>query len=459
MLTLEELENQLLSMKPVEDAPTPSIVKKTVVFRNYEKIPESTNVAKMLKNKTAFSKFMTTQEKQLMAKIQIKQLTTDNKYLDDYYFDKFNEKSKNSLCSLASESSKDLSLQYLLTKQQTSKAKTKKKAVAISTLESTLGKASVSSVRAHRKIAKFQPTNTSSEAQSAVSNTMHLRVLACIESLFLHALNIEEVLHNAGVTEIGNNTFDSSTSSSIDILRQQIETDLRLSSTNFPLKKEHLIEMIQFLNFKKGIKVISKITPYLTSKSAYLLLRKILCCLEYVDVISAPASAPSATRHVNFFINNVIFPFIANVNELPYESILELLQEFIAKKDLSIILFRKTGIVISCVLLNRLEQLMGSNVKNEEFVEQSVGESFFKSLEDAFLDVFNDCSLDPEMEYYVWQFYAFLAGIIPEEKRKSLVFELRDKIISTIQTKTESSIKNLNLFLNALGLDASQINV
>ena len=46
---------------------------------------------------------------------------------------------------------------------------------------------------------------------------------------------------------------------------------------------------------------------------------------------------------------------------------------------------------------------------------------------------------------------------IESDRKRSMILELRDKILVIVEEADERAVKNLNVFLNALGLDASQL--
>jgi hypothetical protein len=62
--------------------------------------------------------------------------------------------------------------------------------------------------------------------------------------------------------------------------------------------------------------------------------------------------------------------------------------------------------------------------------------------------------VDPQ---YVWQFFAAVAHCSSPDQQRIVVAELREKIIETVFQQGEAGSKKVNIFLNALGLDASQL--
>ena len=62
-------------------------------------------------------------------------------------------------------------------------------------------------------------------------------------------------------------------------------------------------------------------------------------------------------------------------------------------------------------------------------------------------------------DLYAWQFLAAMAvGASPDQQR-ILVTEVRDKIFEVMSTQGDKNREKVNIFLNALGLDASQLSM
>ena len=62
-------------------------------------------------------------------------------------------------------------------------------------------------------------------------------------------------------------------------------------------------------------------------------------------------------------------------------------------------------------------------------------------------------------DFYVWQFMALVALNVDADAKKAMIVELRDKIMSIVEHGSQKNLSHLNLFLNVLGLDSSQLSV
>jgi DNA topoisomerase 2-associated protein PAT1 len=76
-------------------------------------------------------------------------------------------------------------------------------------------------------------------------------------------------------------------------------------------------------------------------------------------------------------------------------------------------------------------------------------------------------TLPSSIDSRAWTFFAVFAILAPQDYRPTLVTGLREKILSDLgstrqgwiadEEERTARLSNLNLFLNSLGLDASQI--
>jgi hypothetical protein len=132
----------------------------------------------------------------------------------------------------------------------------------------------------------------------------------------------------------------------------------------------------------------------------------------------------------------------------------------------------KVGLVLLCILLSRADVLKGQEeqsmplddlVDEDEAADQGVFaktltgliSQLYETLDGSFLDIFP--AAPTESAFYVWQFLSLLVNNISMEQRHSLVVEVREKVLATVSSANETWISDLNIFLNSMGLDASQL--
>lgn len=421
-LTLEELEQELLAMETEKVPHSPA-----------SSVPQQQNISEKLnrinQQKLGYANLMTSHEKSLMTKIQLKQLSTGNKFLDDYYYNAVHQKSSSS-----TSSDSDVRLPALIRRTA---PKLKRSMVS---LDSALGKASMSSVRAQRKI---RPVAKEAEFSIKASAAMHLRVLTKIESLLLASLDIEELQQKQNETE----NFEDE----LHKLKAEIVQELALDSTDV-MNKEQLFCMIHFLNYDKGQKAIKRICSYVPVAQQIILLEQIVVCLKYLDIFGAPCSKKYVQK-LNFFINNAIIPFIDALGKYTEQQLVQIITRLFDANAGMQFLSNKVCLVLCCILLNALENCKTKNVE----LTDRCADLIFDHIEGNAVELFRNAKLDDEVGFYSWQFLSFLAGFIKDEQRKTLVIELKDYILQTVMSEDQNKIKNLNLFLNTLGLDSSQL--
>ena len=326
---MEEIEQQLLSIDNEQNLqPTP-----------HESIDIESKLNRIQERTIRYSNLMTMHEKCLMAKIQLKQLSSGNKYFDDYYSSMLHQRN---IPSVAGDSNVKLPT-------FTRRAAPKMKRSLVS-LDTALGKASMSSVRVPRKIHRV---SRETEFSIQTGTAMHLRVLNKIESLYLAVLGIEELEYKHH--DHGMENFQEA----LNKLKSGIIHELSLDS-QVSMNKEQLLGMIQFLNYEKGQKIIKRICPYLSDEQQVILLERIITCLKYLDIINASFTG-KLVQKLNLFINNAIIPFVDTIvtrnNEENIRIIHNLLDSSVAIQHLS----NKVCLVLFCILLNALESAKDRN--------------------------------------------------------------------------------------------------
>ena len=421
-LTLEELEQQLLAIDDENEPNVPGV-------SNHSQIDIAERLNRIQQRMFKYSRLMTTHEKSLMTKIQLKQLSSGNKYLDDYYCNELHQRDDS---SLPSDSNVKLPT---LVKHTAPKIKR-----SLVSLDSALGKASMTSVRARRKVISA-PKETAFSIKASAA--MHLRVLTKIESLYLAALDIEELQHEHGEEE----TFEDN----MNRLKKDIIDELTLDSVH-TMSKEQLFSMIQFLNYEKGQKVIKRVCSYLPITQQIVFLEHIIVCLKFLDIVNAPFSKKSMQK-INLFINNVIIPFTEEIGMYDEQQIAHIIDILFNFNNETQFYSNKICLVLGFVLLNALENC---KTKNAELTDKCA-ELIFDCIEGNAIELFKYENVDEEIGFYSWQFLSFLAGFVKDEQRKVLVIELKDYIIQTVNSNDQNKIKNLDLFLSTLGLDSSQL--
>lgn len=203
--------------------------------------------------------------------------------------------------------------------------------------------------------------------------------------------------------------------------------------------------LVQFLKYSKGKKIVPRVLKIFSEAQKMMFLEKLVASFEYLDFMMEN----SDKSNVDLFINSVLAHLIPFVSGLDFNVISALLSALLSKTSAYWIFMNKAGIVFVSVFMSRLEMLKtDSNLTFQPLVDQ-----IFASLQGNFASLFKN----NDAEFYVWQFLALLALNSSLDQKRTLVLELREIILRTVKSDNEPLIANMNVFLNALGIDASQL--
>lgn len=191
------------------------------------------------------------------------------------------------------------------------------------------------------------------------------------------------------------------------------------------------------------------------------LLTRLIEFFEYLDV--GRHEAPE--KEMELFINSILAALVPYVAKSPIENVIAKVELLCNKEGLPWIITNKAGIVLSCILLSRLEILKSSGGGNNSETETlkhaqlaALFESIFDQIQERLADIFTNLH-NADTEFYGWQLMALLALNVDADRKRIMVMDLRDRILSVVQRGDTKAVANLNIFLNALGLDASQLGV
>ncbi len=508
-VTVEELEAQLASgarVTPVGAGPPPGLVTSSSKGSTGTAPPISTLISGLKQAAPAASclaasstaplslddpnrGFMNRFERELIQRIHTHQLTTDNPHMDDFYYQSLTKKRAASASNAAAAASAAPLLYFPLPsvadrerefhRRQQRRARREREMAAKEgrepenllpvkstkessgeALELVLGKVTHSSSRKPRQ--QLQIPSTFAEGDSGVVLvSLHERVLTSIESVYAAVLSVEDCYLRAegAAVERGEGAVPSEEvekrpefAELLQTAQLQVAQELGLQGNrSAEAAADH--EFIHFLTIPKGKGILSRALKILSSQQRERFLFKLVKFFDFLDVVRP--ETPVAV--VDAFIASVLSPLVAFVGEAEWETVLSALRDVFAKRSFVWIALTKAGMVLLCILLSRLEILKaGEEVAAEVEEAARVTERIFDALEGHLAELFTVRVAD-NREFYAWQFLALLAMNVDSERKRNMIMELRDNILVIVESGEESSIHNLNVFLNALGLDASQL--
>ncbi|KAI9014425.1 topoisomerase II-associated protein PAT1-domain-containing protein [Phycomyces nitens] len=263
--------------------------------------------------------------------------------------------------------------------------------------------------------------------------------------------------------------------------------------------------IISILSTGKGKKVIPRIVRYLSSDQNLTMVTVIIANFEQLQVCrhviypgTTVANAEEAKKQqfvtyedVELFMNTAAPALLGFISEAPLRVINGLFHLFMEKNNVEVVSQSRPGLAFLAMLLSRAEILkQGGGALNglappaaEELAQwQEAYGKLFSTLQGRYASIFpslyylvpihpsmNMMQLSLELDdIYVWQFLAAMAVGASMEQQHILVTEVRDRVMENIvlahsnrllAPQSTHRIANVNLFLHALGLDASQVTV
>lgn len=404
--------------------------------------------------------FMTQKEKDIVAHLQIGQLRTDRPAVDDYYYRAVSRKSGER--GDLDDTLKPLYFPALDTRRRPMKAITE------FTVEGSLGKVSKSSH--HRPRTQFQPPPTAPAVLAKDLSNSAFAVKGIVEQVFRGLIAIEDA--TASLIDDVEETPERQRHDHADIASAQDEIVQALGlGGSVPFDAAAKYNLSQILVLPKGSKAVGRALKAVSHEAALTLAGRIFTVLPLLEhcIVAGTGSAMDA------FIADVLVPLVSVVGRSDWREVFGLFRALLGHNSATLsptisssigwLLAGKVGLVSACMLLSRLECLKESMSLSEDTIEQLELSESCEHLCDVILHdrLPTLLSNNPgrsgatEHDHYAWQFLALLAVNIDGERKRSMVMELRDKILAVVGEGSTKSVKSMNVFLNALGLDASQL--
>ncbi|OZJ04385.1 hypothetical protein BZG36_02406 [Bifiguratus adelaidae] len=232
---------------------------------------------------------------------------------------------------------------------------------------------------------------------------------------------------------------------------------------------------IAFLSVPKAKKLVARIVRHLTPEQTLTMLTMLVANFDSLDVcqpglydISAPAGINKDVQYqIDYFVNHVIPFALGFISDAPFKIVLGLMAIFLDRNNIPKITKTKAGLAFLTIFLSRAEILKEQHVDDMELSQWTgIYNNLFSTLQNHFLGIFPPVSAANDT--YVWQFLAAMAVGASMEQQHILVTEVREKVLQNVAAAANPrvpadeaalGIANTNLFLHALGLDASQVTV
>lgn len=462
-----------------------------------------------------YNNLMSQHEKELIAKIQISQLVTDDPYMDDFYYQIYttlnnptsgggggtilpmtknpgndnevgsgNKKQlnwqqsllmKSNVKSVGNVSEKmQLQMQRLIDSRKHSKPKG-----TSLYLEGALGKISLNSVKNPKQSIQIVAHHHKEHTLPSFTRLSHKKILRSIESIYNSVLNLEQLFRE----------FETLESDNVDKWRSDVDTNVQSIWAELGLDEPVAVNLphplAYFLSYSKGKKVLPRVINFLNPEQIMIIFTTLITRLESLDVCNMPTGMDH--EPVEEFMTAIIPSLVGFVTDLPLRIVNSSMRIILERHNMVWLARSKVGLAILTMLLSRAEILKqgaassggagasgavtaGINSGLPVFSDQDhstwmeLYNFLFMSLHTHFASIFppigmlNASSSD---EVYLWQFLAAVGvGATSVDHQKVLVSEVRERVLETARRNDNlKAIANVNLFLNALGLgiDAHQL--
>ncbi|KAG0042140.1 hypothetical protein BGZ83_000843 [Gryganskiella cystojenkinii] len=503
MMSLEEVEAALMNINGGRPIYSEAMIAEQqakqarLEQRRAERVAKQAEIAK-------HNGLMTQSDKDFINRIQISQLVTDDPYADDFYCQVYtalrnrhlqqmgipnagldgdangqNEGNRRRGPNGRSEQRIQQQVQRIV-----SDAKRNPKRTNV-TVEGALGKIAVNSVLNPRQllqVSKRGANEASGGSSPKISSspgpvgTKSHTVLGWIENVYTYVLALEQKRRQQpppprmGEEEAAGEAIRR-WNEEYGVLARKMWDELRIT---VPIGIVHPHPFISILNYSKGKKVIPRVLRHLLPEQTLTLLTMLVANFESLNVCKAEVYADvQGNQEIELFMNTIVPPLLGFVSETPFRIVVGLLALFIERNNMIWVARSKPGLAFLTLFLSRAEILKQGQgnypIPDEREVNQwnELYNRLFSQLQTQFSALFMPKATMTE-DVHVWRFLAAMAVGASVDQQHILVTEVREQVLENViaaqasrlaPEKAAQRIANVNLFLHALGLDASQVSV
>lgn len=440
---------------------------------------------------TKYSGFMNPRDKDFVTRVQLSQIFSEDPYNEDFYYQVYkviNNQGTNHIDGMSAIAQNyleqsghrlggkhrraDVALQRM--QQQVSKAvtvaKERRPKQGILTKEGALGKVSFGTLNKPRTTLVVDAKEGDIEIESndvvpselKFSKSSRKFHLYLIEKLYGITLRYESM-------ERENKEFDRK-----DLLEVISKDD----------------SFVYIFNYDKGLKLFPRFFRFLSYEEKLITINLIFTNLQKIDIILKSSYKSYEDSIVPAEINKKLENFQTHVSknlvlflsEAKFSEVLNLLIIILTQNNLLFLCTTKLGLSFITISISRLElikQEFAYNLSAEEVSTWSqVYDKLFEQLEGKLIQIFppslssanTTVKKSDEDDSYIWQFLASLSLAGKLNHQRIIVDEIRDEIFG-VQAKAKNDIVggnferaniligNLNLFLNVMGLKATEDDI
>ncbi|KAJ2633649.1 DNA topoisomerase 2-associated protein pat1 [Coemansia sp. RSA 1290] len=301
--------------------------------------------------------------------------------------------------------------------------------------------------------------------------------LRAIEAVYSAVLQLEQLLREQSRLPAGEHRAVQTWATSYAQAQEQAWAELGAAQ---PITNTYPHPLVRFLAFSKGKRLIPRLVHHLSLDQTLALTTTIIANFESLDVcrfgsfsMSSDVSARQRDE-TSLFLHAVMPPTLAFMAETPLQIINGLFALFMERNNVAWVARTRPAQVFMTVVLGRsamLRQQQQQQQQQDLFQAAELYNHLFSVLRGSVPSLFPPLPAlgqtpRPAEDVHAWQFLAALAQSASVEQQHILVADARSVVLERVQLAKSGQVPsdvavaiigNVNLFLNALGLDASQI--
>ncbi|KAJ2742282.1 DNA topoisomerase 2-associated protein pat1 [Coemansia sp. BCRC 34301] len=394
-----------------------------------------------------------------------------------------------------------------------SEARRRPKAASHLALEGALGKISVNSARNPKQVIQVQQGVVSTDSKHFSPSAHDLggifaglgdarnpaaerrKTLRSIENVYGAVLRLEQLIreqvrlppaHAAGADHPSVQAWIFAYNEAKDRVWAELDASQPISNT-YPHP------LVRFLSFAKGKRIFPRVVHHMSIDQVLALTTTIIANFETLDVCRFAGSsytggsgggslvvAARQREETDLFLQAVMPPALGFLSETSLQIVNGLFALFMERNNVAWVVRSRPALGFLTMFLGRtaaaVKQAVAAGDGYQQDVYQASAELYghlFNSLRGGLASVFPQAGgesgqqqVGPMEDVYAWQFLATLAVGASVEQQHTLVAEVREKVLEKVQLAKGGHLPaelaaavtaNINLFLNALGLDVSQV--
>ncbi|EEB07134.1 topoisomerase II-associated deadenylation- dependent mRNA-decapping factor [Schizosaccharomyces japonicus yFS275] len=343
-------------------------------------------------------------------------------------------------------------------------------------LEGALGKIAFNTVRTPRQLLNVKRPSEQEVAQQRKTHFTGFSspkdILGAIEHVYDDLLNFEQTLRKGSSIGSDPNT--------VALWKNEVQTKLDKLRSSLHLSDEAVTstdQMPPFLSmaaYSKGMRILPRLFPHLSIQQQRQILSLFYSHIDSLKVVKNGTFdvngelPPGIAESIQAFTQYVLPSILNCVNEADLHFITSLFLQVLRNSNLTFIIQTRVGVSFLTMLISRAETLKQAGTSDPADVanwDQQFN-VFFNAVTTHFSSVFPPPNARAYADdSYPWEFLASCAAAASSNQHFTLVSETRDRVLDNIITSRRAPpeialvrISNVNLFLNAMGLDAKQLN-